>query len=217
METDSTTEVAAFKLILLGDGGTGKTTLMKRHITGEFQKTYLPTMGVEVRPLLFHTTRGLYRFNVWDIAGQEKFGSLRDGYYIGGQCAIIMFDLTSRITYKNVGNWHRDLTRGCGNIPIVMCGNKVDIQLRKLKANQISFHRKKNLHYVEISAKSNYNFERPFVRLLRKLVGDPQLKLVKFPALQPPESIFTDEMRRRVDLDRMEADASPLPEVDEDL
>jgi GTP-binding nuclear protein Ran len=47
---------------------------------------------------------------VWDTAGQEKFGGLRDGYYINGQCGIIMFDVTSRITYKNVPNWHRMYT-----------------------------------------------------------------------------------------------------------
>ena len=66
---------------------------------------------------------------MWDTAGQEKFGGLRDGYYIQGQCAVIMFDVTSRVTYKNVPNWHRDLTRVCENIPIVLCGNKVDIKV----------------------------------------------------------------------------------------
>ena len=60
-----------------------------------------------------------------DTAGQEKFGGLRDGYYINGECGIIMFDVTSRITYKNVPTWHRDLTRVCENIPIVLVGNKV--------------------------------------------------------------------------------------------
>ena len=50
---------------------------------------------------------GGIQFDVWDTAGQEKFGGLRDGYYINGQCGIIMFDVTSRITYKNVPNWHR--------------------------------------------------------------------------------------------------------------
>lgn len=78
-------------------------------------------------------------------AGQEKFGGLRDGYYIQGQCAVIMFDVTSRVTYKNVPNWHRDLVRVCENIPIVLCGNKVDIKDRKVKAKSIVFHRKKNL------------------------------------------------------------------------
>ena len=94
---------------------------------------------------MFYTNRGAIRFNVWDTAGQEKFGGLRDGYYIQGQCAIIMFDVTARVTYKNVPNWHRDLVRVCDNIPIVLCGNKVDIKDRKVKAKNIVFHRKKNL------------------------------------------------------------------------
>ena len=87
------------------------------------------TLGVEVHPLRFTTNFGTICFNVWDTAGQEKFGGLRDGYYIQGQCGIIMFDVTSRITYKNVPNWHRDLERVCENIPIVLCGNKVDVKV----------------------------------------------------------------------------------------
>ena len=80
--------------------------------------------------MTFFTNFGTICFNVWDTAGQEKFGGLRDGYYIQGQCGIIMFDVTSRITYKNVPNWHRDLERVCENIPIVLCGNKVDVKVR---------------------------------------------------------------------------------------
>jgi GTP-binding nuclear protein Ran len=97
----------------------------------------LATLGVEVHPLQFTTNFGTICFNVWDTAGQEKFGGLRDGYYIQGQCGIIMFDVTSRITYKNVPNWHRDLERVCENIPIVLCGNKVDV---KVRIQYISFY-----------------------------------------------------------------------------
>ena len=90
---------------------------------------------MEVHPLSFSTNFGTICFNVWDTAGQEKFGGLRDGYYIQGQCGIIMFDVTSRITYKNVPNWHRDLERVCENIPIVLCGNKVDVKVRHSTQN----------------------------------------------------------------------------------
>lgn len=209
-------EVPEFKLILVGDGGVGKTTFVKRHLTGEFEKKYVATLGVEVHPLIFYTNRGPIKFNVWDTAGQEKFGGLRDGYYIQGQCAIIMFDVTSRITYKNVPNWHRDLTRVCENIPIVLTGNKVEIKDRKVKAKQITFHRKKNLQYYDISAKSNYNFEKPFLWLARKLSGDNQLHFVEAPALQPPEAVIDEATKRQYEAEIAHAAALPLPEDDDD-
>lgn len=69
-----------FKLVLVGDGGVGKTTFVKRHESGEFLKKYVPTVGAEVHPMDFNTNKGQLRFNVWDTAGQEKFAGLRDGY-----------------------------------------------------------------------------------------------------------------------------------------
>lgn len=106
------------------------------------------------------------------------FLGLRDGYYIGGQCAIIMFDVTSRITYRNVPNWHKDLIRVCESIPMVLCGNKVDVKDRKLRAKTITYHRKANMQYYDISARSNYNFEKPFLWLARKLAGRDDLAFV---------------------------------------
>ena len=210
-------EPVTFKLVLVGDGGVGKTTFVKRHLTGEFEKKYVATLGVEVHPLAFTTNRGPITFNVWDTAGQEKFGGLRDGYYIQGQCAIIMFDVTSRITYKNVPTWHKDLVRVCENIPIVLCGNKVDIKDRKVKAKAITFHRKKNLQYYDISAKSNYNFEKPFLWLARKLAGDANLEFVAMPALDPPEVQMDPELIKKYELEIEAAKNAPVPEDDEDF
>ncbi|RAO66484.1 uncharacterized protein BHQ10_002496 [Talaromyces amestolkiae] len=194
------------------------TTFVKRHLTGEFEKKYIATLGVEVHPLGFTTNLGPIQFDVWDTAGQEKFGGLRDGYYINGQCGIIMFDVTSRITYKNVPNWHRDLVRVCENIPIVLCGNKVDVKERKVKAKTITFHRKKNLQYYDISAKSNYNFEKPFLWLARKLVGNQTLEFVAAPALAPPEVQVDPEVMAKYQQELTDAAAQPLPdEEDADL
>ena len=114
-------------------------------------------------------------------------------------------------------NWHRDLTRVCETIPIVLCGNKVDIEDRKVKAKQITFHRKKNLQYYDISAKSNYNFEKPFLWLARKLTGDNNLHFVEAPALAPPEFNIDAADAARYEQELREAAAIPLPEDDDDL
>lgn len=184
--------------------------------SGEFERKYVPTLGAEVNPLPWTTNRGKLIFNVWDTAGQEKYAGLRDGYYIKAHCAIIMFDVTSRISYKNVPNWHRDLERVCEKIPMVLVGNKVDVKDRKVKAKHIQFHRKKNLAYYDISAKSNYNFEKPFLYLARKLAGDPSLEFVEAPALAAPEVHLSAEMIAAQNKELEAAAAVPLPADDDD-
>ncbi|KAB1256266.1 GTP-binding nuclear protein Ran [Camelus dromedarius] len=148
-----------FKLVLVGDGGTGKTTFVKRHLTGEFEK----------------------------------------------------------VTYKNVPNWHRDLVRVCENIPIVLCGNKVDIKDRKVKAKSIVFHGKKNLQYHDISAKSNYNFEKPFLWLARKLIGDPNLEFVAMPALALPEVVMDPALAAQYEHDLEVEQTTAISDEDDDL
>ncbi len=209
-------QVPEFKLVLIGDGGVGKTTFVKRHLTGEFEKRYIATLGVEVHPMPFYTNHGQVIFNVWDTAGQEKLGGLRDGYYIGGNCGIIMFDVCSRITYSNVPKWYKDLTRVCEAIPIVLVGNKVDVRDRKVKAKQITFHRKKNLQYYDISAKSNYQFEKPFVWLLRRMVNDANLTLVETPLLAPTEVVIPEDQLAQMAAEVQEAEQQALPDGDDD-
>lgn len=91
------------------------------------------------------------------------------------------------MTYKNVPTWHRDLVRVCEHIPIVLVGNKIDVKDRKVLPKHIRFHRKKNLAYFDISARSNYNFEKPFLSLLRAMTGHRELVLTEEPAKPPVE------------------------------
>ena len=107
------------------------------------------------------------------------------------------------------------MVRVCENIPIVLTGNKVDVKERKVKAKSITFHRKKNLQYYDISAKSNYNFEKPFLWLARKLVGNQTLDFVAAPALAPPEvqvdQAVLDQYRQEME----NAAQMPLPDEDD--
>ena len=174
----------------------------------------MATLGVEVHSLKFQTNIGEIVFNCWDTAGQEKFGGLRDGYYIQGNAAIIMFDVTSRQTYKNVENWHKDLIRVCERIPIVLVGNKIDVKERQVKAKQITYHRKRSLQYCDISAKSNYNFEKPFLFLARAITKEP-VKFTGAIALYPKEIEIDEDLVRQSERDMEEAAAIPLPDEDD--
>ena len=218
VEQQQSNQTTELKLILVGDGGVGKTTFVKRHLTGEFEKKYIATQGVEVHPMDFFTSKGKVKFNVWDTAGQEKLSGLRDGYYIDAHCAIIMFDVCSRITYKNVAKWYKNIVRICGeSIPIVLVGNKVDEKNRKVKAKQILFARRHGLQYFDISAKSNYQFEKPFVWLLKKLTGDPNLSLVEQPVLAPAEIQMDPNFVKDFEDEYEKAKNTNIEDMDEDI
>jgi len=205
------------KLVLVGDGGVGKTTFVKRHQTGEFERKYIPTNGVEISQLPFETSHGGLVFNIWDTAGQERFGGLREGYYLEANCAIIMFDVTSPATYRNVGTWYRDIHRVCADIPMVLVGNKIDVKDRKVAPKRVTFHKRNNMRYFEISAKNSHHFEMPFLNLARQLANDPGLVFVTAPVLMPPEVALDPAMVAHYEQELAQADAVPLPDDDNDF
>lgn len=157
-------------------------------------------MGLDLTPILFSTNVGPVTFNCYDTAGQEKFGGLRENYYVAAHAAIIMFDVTARMTYKSLHYWHKDIERVCGPIPIVICGNKVDCLDRKVKPKDITYHHKKKLQYYDISAKSNFNLEKPFLYLVRKLCGNSECVFVKSTAMIPPEVLVDSKLLREYEI-----------------
>ena len=184
-----------------------QTTFVKRHLTGEFEKKYIATLGVEVHPLGFSTVRwkgdegqgggadempepgsdSIRRMGhggpgeVWWAAGRVLHQRTVWDHHVRRDVSHHVQEraqLASWVTWTIIEaslTATGDLVRVCENIPIVLTGNKVDVKERKVKAKTITFPRKKNLQYYDISAKSNYNFEKPFLWLARKLVGNQAL------------------------------------------
>lgn len=173
-----------FKIVLVGDGGVGKTCWVKQLLTGELERKYIATVGVEAHVVSLNTSAGVIEFHVWDCAGQDTFGAHRDGYYVGAKAAVIFFDVTSRSTYMHVPAWYRDLVRVLDSVPIVLVGNKVDdVANRKVKSRDITFHRKKNLQYFEISLARQFDTMQPLLHLARQLKRDASLALVDHSAM----------------------------------
>ena len=101
--------------------------------------------------------------------------------------------------------------------PLCCVATKWILRTKRLRQNQVVFHRKKNLQYYDISAKSNYSFEKPFLWLARKLIGDPNLEFVAMPALAPPEVVMDPALAAQYEHGLEVAQTTALPDEDDDL
>jgi GTP-binding nuclear protein Ran len=121
------------KLVLVGDGGVGKTAYVKRMLTGQFEQKYIPTLGVEVHP----TEVDGVMFHFWDVAGQEKLSGPGELYFTGAKCAMVMFDLGNELSFQNAKEWAAKVERIAGDVPMVLVGNKCDCE-HKVSAEAIA-------------------------------------------------------------------------------
>ena len=168
-----------YKVVLLGDGGVGKTTLIKR-LLGVNSAQYYCTMGYEIHHLVLNTNRGAVKFEVWDTSGQEKPGELRQHYYENSHGAIFMFGYNSRITFNSVTRWHRDIKQNNGDIPFALIATFADEEPRKIKERDITRFRNKDMYrrtmlnepfQMSTPTDSFAVLARPFLRLAERLMG----------------------------------------------
>ena len=116
------------KLLVVGEDNSGKSCYVRRLRTNEVEMMYIPTMGVEVHPIPYSP---VLTYKVWDTSGQVMFEGLGDGYYIGGECCLIFFDLSRNRTQVEIIDmltyYVVKVRRVCEDIPIVIVGNKRDL------------------------------------------------------------------------------------------
>lgn len=117
------------KIIIIGDGGVGKTSLLRKYIKNQFETDYLPTVGVNISKQNVHHKGKDYNLLIWDLAGQPQFFLLHKVYYNGANAVIIMFDLTQSASFTNIKNWHKEIVKyNLKDIPIILVGNKTDLK-----------------------------------------------------------------------------------------
>lgn len=133
------------KCVLIGSGGCGKTAFLHKALTGEFEKRYIATLGVEVMPA---RVEGQGVLNVWDCAGQEKFGGLRQGYYVGTDVAIVMFDVSSNLSFQEGLYAAAEFQVVCPRARLVFVANKHELASPgvMLKAQKVSATHE--LHFI---------------------------------------------------------------------
>ena len=125
-----------WKIVLIGDGAVGKTSIRKRFIGQVFDPIYLSTIGADfsTQTLVFGTEN--IKFQIWDLAGQPKFMNVRKTFYNGSSGALLVYDVTNIQSYKNLENWISELWKHSkpGPIPFILLGNKSDLERDGLKS-----------------------------------------------------------------------------------
>ena len=119
-----------FKITVIGDGGVGKTSLIKKYTKGSFKKEYIKTLGAQFSKYDEKIEGSAVKLFFWDIAGQAEFSFMRPTFYKGSKAAIIVFSHAQDEldkTFSHIYDWHEDIMKYCGDIPIVLFGNKIDL------------------------------------------------------------------------------------------
>jgi len=183
------------KIVLIGDGGVGKTALRRAWLGEGFKTEYLMTIGADFASqeiTTYHSeTKTTYdiKFQVWDLAGQPRFKAVRDLYYRGAVGALCFYDVTNQDSYMNLVEWIQSFwnLNGIGKSPLLIVGSKCDLRDNPAFPSQVSSHYGKeyaaeitkllkhkygfSVHYIETSAKEDINIDKVFKLLASEIIS----------------------------------------------
>jgi small GTP-binding protein len=176
--------IFSYKVVVLGDSGVGKTTLIRRHATGKFQRDISPTIGVDFTCKYYQFPTGFQlMLSIWDVSGEEIYSRVRPIYYGGSAGAMLVFDLTRPESFSRMKAWFLDLRANLKDeVPAVFLGNKKDLvggrsvaetEARKLTEGYGS-------KYFETSALSGENVDKAFSSLGSEIIAKKKLAAYAF-------------------------------------
>ena len=116
-----------YKVVLVGDGNVGKTSLVRRFCEGKFEDSRILTMGVDFQIKTVRLGQRTLRLSIWDVAGQDRFRTFRDQFYAGTLAAALVYDVTSPATFFNLARWRQEVLTSTPGVPMVVIGSKKDL------------------------------------------------------------------------------------------
>ncbi len=162
LQQSSPTHSHTAKVIVIGEATVGKTSLITRFVKGIFNPSYILTIGVNFYVQDFNMTDKVLRLVIWDTAGQERFSSLRQLYYDGAKGAILVYDKTNEESFEKLGYWLNEIKTNMGDVPIVLVGNKADLEEIITFEQGKQFALAHRLTFLEASAKTGHHTTKIF-------------------------------------------------------
>ena len=185
------------KVIILGDSGVGKTSLMNQYVNKKFNAQYKATIGADFLTKEVTVDDRLVTMQIWDTAGQERFQSLGVAFYRGADSCVLVFDVVQPKTFDNLDSWRDEFLIQAGprdpdNFPFVVLGNKVDVDSRVVAQKRALAwcQGKGNIPYFETSAKEAVNVEQAF-----QVIARNALKQESEEDIYLPDTIDVTEQR----------------------
>ncbi|MHA1936374.1 MAG: Rab family GTPase [Candidatus Thorarchaeota archaeon] len=157
------------KLVLLGDTGVGKTSLVERYVYESLSSDMGRTIGAILHVKTVEFEGALHKLVIWDLGGQESFAALRHLFCANASGAFFVFDRSRPDTLENIDNWLDDLYTTSGNVPVVVVENKIDL---KSKVNSKKIKRdmeERVLKFIQTSATENQNVNQAFGQLVTEI------------------------------------------------
>ena len=168
--------IGILKIVLIGEGGVGKTSLIKRYTWNTFDENMKLTVGVDFAAKNIQAGDWAATLQIWDLGGQIRFRDLAISYFRGARLAIAVFDISSRYTMERLNDWIASLVESVPRCPLVIVGNKCDLRktlgsVRPLVTLQegIEYAAQYNAPFIEASAKAGHGVEEVFAAVTQIL------------------------------------------------
>jgi len=161
-----------FKILMVGDSGVGKSSLLLRFTDDTFSENFISTIGVDFKIRTVNIDGKVVKMQIWDTAGQERFRTITSSYYRGAHGVILVYDVTDQVSFNNARQWLTEIERyACGNVVKLLVGNKSDLTTKRVVdfVTGKEFADQFNLPFLEASAKDGNNVGTAFNMLVKDI------------------------------------------------
>ncbi len=166
----------ACKVVLIGESGVGKTSIISRYIQNQFSAVLMSTTGASfaTKTIYLEEQKQSIKFEIWDTAGQERYMSVNKNLFLKVQGILLFYSITDRESFEHITNWVDIIRDTCDSLPIILIGNKKDDENSRIVSEDEGkkLANNFNLEFLEASGKENINVKESFEKIAEAVIAN---------------------------------------------